>query len=376
MPRRFPARRVLSCCLTACLGTVGVPFATAWAAPGDPTAAPAAASDAPTAAILPITVVGELPEADRNQLTQELVEGLRRGAFGVVEPTDVAAASPAANNCSAADCAKKVAGAVSATHVVRTVVTVVDRDYEVNVTLLDGATGQTVANTKDNCEICGVADAGTMLSTAAATLKNKLDALAQGPSTLGVTSDPIGSEIRLDGELVGTTPFEGPVIAGKHVLRVSKDGFITVEREVTFVEGVAETLSFELEKVPSRLPSRPYGYVSIALGVVSLGAAGFFAVLDDRSLKAGGRCEGTNDDGEPRIDDRANCEQVWDTEPIVVSTAVAGAALVTLGVAILLNSAGRKRAQREGGTTARVRHRQRRPRVGVGLGSVSLRGRF
>lgn len=368
-----PVRRVLSCGLAACLAILGTPVVAA-AAPGDPTVATAQAG--PTAAILPIRVDGELPEADRIQLTQRLVEGLQLGDFGVVAPQDVVAASSEAKDCGEADCAKKVAVAVGATQVVRTVVTVVDRDYEVNVSLLDGETGQILAKTTDNCEICGVADAGAMLSTAATTLKNKLDALAQGPSTLGVTSDPVGSEIRVDGELLGTTPFEGPVIPGKHVLRISRDGFITVEREVTFVEGVAETLAFELEKVPSRLPSRPYGYVALGTGIASLGVATAFAVLHDRPLKARGMCEGEDDNGDPRVDGMGNCARLWNGAYFMLGFGIGGAALTTLGVAILLSSKGSGKRARDSASTARLRRRVRRPKVGVGPGSVTLRGRF
>lgn len=357
------------------MGLVGLPIATAAAAPGDPTASTDVAA---TAAILPLTIEGELAAADRDQLMAQLVEGLQRGAFGVVEPGAVADATPSAASCSSADCYKKVAAAVGATHVVRTVVTVEDRDYKVSVTLHDGKSGRTMATTDDACEICGVVEAGSMLSTAAVTLKNKLDALAQGPSTLGVTSDPAGAEIQIDGELVGTAPFEGPVIPGKHVLRVSKDGFITVEREVTFVEGVAETLAFELEKVPSRLPARPYGWVSLGFGVAGLATATTFAVLDDREIRVGDSCR-ANGDGETE-DEQGNCSLLYDVDYIVLGSAIAGAALTTLGIAILINSSGRRKARggKSSGSTAKLRRRHRRPRPqwGVGPGSVTVRGRF
>jgi len=369
MDRRSSASNMLRCCLALSIGVIGIPAATAHAAPADPTAAPTmdpvASGSEPVAAILPIAVEGDLAHTDRDSLAGRLVEGLERGAFGVVPPADVASASTEAANCTTAACAKKVASAVGATHVVRTVVEVVDRDYKVTVTLVDGASGKTVATATDNCEICGVADVGEMVGTAAATLKNKLDAMAQGPATLGVSSNPGGSEVRLDGELIGTTPFDGPVIAGKHVLRVSKDGFITIEREVTFVEGVAESLSFELEKVPSPLPSRPYGYAALGLGVAGLATASVFAVLDDRELKVGGDCR-------EDVDDRGNCAQLWDTDYIVLGTAIAGGALVTLGVAIIVSSSARTKTK----PSAETARRSRRPRVGVGLGSVSLRGRF
>jgi hypothetical protein len=154
------------------------------------------------------------------------------------------------------------------------------------------------------------------------------------------------------------------------VLRVSKEGYIAIEREVTFVEGVEESLSFELEKVPSRLPSRPWGWVSLGVGVASLGAAIGFAAIRDQPYEIGSACEGAN------IDDDGNCRRIWNTEYHVLGFALAGGALVTLGVAILLDTAagkGPKKTKASAGNTAR---RRRRPQVGVGPGSVMVKGRF
>ena len=398
-------RRLLAASMAICLGAFGLPGTVASAAepevPGDPTTEadpgagdveePAAVPSAPatttssddtpapgeggaTAAILPLAVQGVMPDADRDRLTTELVEGLQRGDFGVVTPDEVASVVSDASTCSTTECYKRVASATSATHVVRSVVTLQDRDYAVRVELLDGVTGAPVATTGESCEICGVVDAGNMLATAAATLKTKLDALAQGPAKLGVVSTPPGAQVAIDGELVGTTPFSGPVLPGEHILRVSQEGYITVERQVTFVEGVEEQLKFELEKVPSKLPPRPWGWVSIGVGAAGLGTAVALAVLDDRSIKAGDRCEGDN------VDDRANCRQLYDLDFIVLGTAVAGAALTTLGIAILINSSGGKKVKKETGasgeTARRSRKRRRRPQFGVGAGSVLIRGRF
>lgn len=340
---------------------------------GDDLAAPEGGA---TAAILPLAVQGEMPEADRDRLSAELVEGLQRGDFGVVTPAEVSSAVSDAETCATTECYQRVAAATSATHVVRGVVTLKDRDYAVRVELLDGETGAPVATTGESCEICGVVDAGNMLATAAATLQTKLDALAQGPATLGVVSTPPGAQIAIDGELLGTTPFSGPVLPGKHVMRISQEGYITVEREVTFVEGVDEQLKFELEKVPSRLPPRPWGWVSLGVGAAGLGTAVALAVLDDRSIKTGDRCDGDN------VDDQGNCRQLFDLDFIVLGTAVAGAALTTLGIAILINSSGGKKVKKETGASGetarrgRTRKRRRRPQFGVGAGSVIIRGRF
>lgn len=371
------AVRVLATWIALLLMVAGLPVAHAQ----DPTApeADAASEGGAMAAILPLAIDGEISDVDRDALTTELVDGLRRGAFSVVEPAEVAAADSGASTCANADCVKKIASATSATHVVRARVLIQDRDYTVTVDLYDGGSGTVAASSEDNCEICGIAEAGNLMASAAATLRTKLDALAQGPATLAVTSTPVGAEVRIDGELVGTTPFEGPVIAGKRVLRLSLEGFITVEREVTFVEGVEETRAFELEKVPSRLPNRPWGWAAIGIGAAGLVTSAVFFAFDaqnggeGRPYKLGGACDGDN------VDVDGDCREVWDTELIAYPTAIAGAALTTLGIAILLSSGKRRRdkkakAAAEGKPTAR--RRSRRPRVGVGLGRISISGRF
>jgi len=335
-------------------------------------AAPAEAQATPIrAAILPLAVEGdELPDADRAELTGRLVEGLRRGQFDVVAPDEVVSAAPSAASCRAADCYTSIARATGATHVVRAVVKAQDRDYQVEVLLVDGTDGAQVASNADACQICGVAEVGDILDAAAATLRTKLDNLAQGPATLVVASSPAGAQVLIDGELKGVTPFNGPVLAGKHVLRVSLEGYITVEREVTFVEGIEETQSFELEKVPSRLPARPWGWVSLGVGIAGIGAATALAVIDDREYKVGNSCAPDNADAQ------GDCPRVWDLDYIVLGTAIVGAGLTTLGVAILLNSAKRRSKKSEIDTGKKATAQSRRPRFGIGFGSVTVRGRF
>jgi len=342
------------------------------AAPGEPEAAGPSAEATPIrAAILPLAVEGdELPEADRTELTGRLVEGLQRGDFDVVAPDEVLSKAPAAASCRAADCYTSIASATGATHVVRAVVQAQDRDYTVEVLLVDGKNGAQVASNADSCQICGVAEVGDILDAAAATLRTKLDNLAQGPATLVVSSTPVGARVSIDGELRGVTPFNGPVLAGKHVLRISYDGYITVEREVTFVEGIEDTQSFELEKVPSRLPARPWGWVSLGVGLAGVGTAVAFTALDDRNFRVGNAC--------PHPDAQKDCPRLWDLDWFALGTAIAGAGLTTLGVAILLNSAKRrtKKSAVDKGTEAKPATASRRPRFGVGFGSVTIRGRF
>jgi len=304
------------------------------------------------AVVTPLEVRGEIAPTDRTTLMQAFVAGLQRGQFAVVAPDPERETA-----CKTPKCWQKVAREQDATHLVHARVVAVERDFDVEVTLLDGATGRPIAHSKEGCEICGISDVVALLETAAATLRTKLEALAQGPAMLSVVSSPSGAIVSIDAEVVGTTPLERSVLAGKHVLRVSAEGYIAVEREVTFVDGVSESLSFDLDKVPSRLPPRPWGWVSLGVGLASIGTAIAFAAIRDRPYELGNACSGANQDED------GDCRSLWSTEWHVLGFGLAGAALTTLGIAILINSARRRPASRP-------------VALSVGSSGVAVRGRF
>ncbi|MFV8750762.1 PEGA domain-containing protein [Nannocystaceae bacterium ST9] len=282
-------------------------------------------------AILPLVVEGELPDTDRATLTDQLVGGLQRGAFAVATPDEVEAAGE--RDCSKPNCIKKIAEKTGATHVVRTVVTVSDRDYTVRVELYDGSDGTTVISSSDGCEICGVADVGGLIETQAATLRTKLDALASGPAAIVVTSDPEGADVTLDGEPFGVTPLDKSIIPGDHTIRVSKEGYITIQEKRTFVEGARETLAYELDKVPNRLPKRPWGWASLGVGIAAIGGGVALTFMHDRPYKLGGKCSGDN------IDAQGDCKFLYNTKWEGLAVGLVGGALLTLGIAVLVTTA-------------------------------------
>jgi hypothetical protein len=337
-------------------------------------------------AILPLKIDGTLSESDQAELTKALIGGLQRGNFTVVPPEQVIAAEGGAASCDGPACIKNVAAKTGSAYVVRVVVVVKDRDYTIQAELL-AADGNRLAETGDGCEICGVVDASGLIDSAAATLRLKLDALAKGPAAVKLTSDPKGAIVTIDGQIAGTTPLDRPVIAGKHLIRVDMDGYISIERQVTFVEGVNEDLAFTLEKLPSRLPGRRWGFVSLGVGIAALGGAIGFGILDEKPFKVGGNCsdaymdgDGDGDfnyipNGDNSITGAPECAKLWRTEPIAIPLAVVGGALLTLGIAILVNS--RKKTDKTSGTKEKpLAERRSRPRVGLGIGSVSVSGRF
>lgn len=377
----FPLQRCLAAVVatSVALGSSGHVFAGA----PSPLAVVAPAAQGPKLAMLPLKVDGSLSESDQAELTRALIGGLQRGNFTVTPPEQVIAMDSSAATCDSAGCYRTIAAKTGSAYVIRVVVVVKDRDYTIQAELL-GADGNRLAETADGCEICGVVDASGLIDSAAATLRLKLDALAKGPASVKLESDPKGAIVTIDGQIAGTTPLSRPVVPGKHLIRVDAEGYISIERQVTFVEGVNEDLAFTLEKLPSRLPGRRWGFVSLGVGVVALGGAIGFGILDEKPFKVGGNCsdaymngDGDGDfnyipDGQNSITGSPECAKLWRTEPIAIPLAVVGGALLTLGIAILVNS--RKKTDKT--DIKPVAERRTRPRVGVGLGSVSLSGRF
>jgi TolB-like protein len=337
------------------LGLAPLPLTTSLAL-----AAPPESSDesTPRTAILPLVVEGVLPDADRESLTTELVEGLQRGSFEVVTPDQVSAAV-GNDDCSKPGCMQKIAKQTGATHIVRATIEVVDRDYTVKVELYD-ADGAKIVSSSDGCEICGVVDVGGLIETQAATMRTKLDALASGPASINITSVPEGAEVMLDGEPFGTTPIDKPIIPGDHVIRVSKEGYIAVQEKRTFVEGARESLAYELEKVPNRLPKRPWGWASLGVGIGAVGGGVAMIALHDLPYKLGGACTGM------QVDPDGDCQFLFNTKWYGLGLSLGGAALVTLGVAILVNTS-KKSGRNKDKVEAAVRHLQ------VGPGGVGVR---
>lgn len=355
--RRTPAALVTAFAL-ACATLPA--SSTAFAGAPEDTAAPS--MEAPKVAILPLVVEGEMPETDRATLTTQLVEGLERGSFDVVAPEQVTAAH-GEGDCDKAGCMRKIAEETGATHIVRVTIEAVDRDYTVSVALFDGSDGSSIISSSDGCEICGVADVGGLLQTQAATLRTKLDALASGPATIVLSSNPEGAEVTIDGEVFGTTPIDKPIVPGDHVIRVSKEGYIAVQEQRTFVEGARENLDYELEKVPNRLPKRPWGWASLSLGIVGIVGAGVTAGLIHGRVpyRIGGACDENDDtkfDGE-------DCVFLWDTMAISLPLGIVGGALTTLGVAVLINTAK--------SPTKKAKLEEAASRLQIGPGGIGVR---
>ncbi len=65
-----------------------------------------------------------------------------------------------------------------------------------------------------------------------------------------IGSVPQGARIFIDNEDKGLTPFYGVLYLGKHSIKIIKEGFETVEKEITVLEGAENKFLEELEPLP------------------------------------------------------------------------------------------------------------------------------
>jgi hypothetical protein len=89
------------------------------------------------------------------------------------------------------------------------------------------------------------------IRTATALFESARQRLALGDGALlRVQSTPESALVSVDGQPAGVTPFEQPVVAGSHVLRVGLDGFSSQQRTLHVDRGQIGSVSIRLERAP------------------------------------------------------------------------------------------------------------------------------
>jgi hypothetical protein len=300
-------------------------------------------------AIPPFVVDGTLPPAAKEKMQNDLVEAVERAGFEVVGPTAVGRA------CESEGCAADVGAKTDATHVLQVWIEQDGRDYRVRTIVSSTTNGVEVAAFSQTCDICGMVELGDLVTGQAASLRDKL---AVVPATLIVETAPKGALVRIDGEVVGTSPLRETVSPGPHVVDVEKAGFHVRRRELTLAEGGEEKFAFELValevteqpvKAETQKASlaKPLGWASFGVGLGLLGGAVPLLVMNGRPVK--NRCDGDN------IDINGLCRYRYRTMIPGAVLAGVGGALVVTGIALVAVHAKRKgRATDDGGRRARL----------------------
>ncbi len=314
-------------------------------------------------AILPTAIDGMVDEGAGERLLLNLRKGFSRGSFGLVAPESLAGIADA--SCDSA-CMATLKSQENADYAVKSRILVEDRDYIVELDLIATADNAVVASTRERCDLCGLAEVGQLLEAQAVVLGRKLEDLIQGPPVIVVDTMPSGALIFIDNQLVGTSPLERPMIEGEHIVRVMLDGYVPDEREVNLIAGVRETLELPLKRTPKTAKFRAIGWASLSLGIPAI-AAGAALIYFENTVT--GECNGAeslyqkNPDGSfSEIDKFKNstliqCEQVRRTKWGGAGAIAGGAALLTVGVMLLLRTRNRnhnRKSKRKAASEARI----------------------
>lgn len=319
--------------LSLCVSLAGTPVVHAAQEP---------ASQEQRLAVLPLKIEGQTDNDTRMRWTARLSEGLARGEAALVDPATVTPFLE--GNCDRQSCYDRVRANSGASHIVRTTVVAKNRDFLLKLDLIDAKTGAVVLTAAETCEICGTEEVATLLDSQGALLQTRLASMGTGPAMLVLTTSPSGAVVYVDGEPVGTTPIERPVLEGSHRIRVNLNGYVAEERELSFVNGARQEVNLDLQRTPGNPKTRALGAVGLAGGLALLGAGVALTVLDDRPYK--GNCSGAN------IDADMDCKFLFNTGPLGAAMIGVGAILGTLGAVALYRNRGRK--QVEGKPSARL----------------------
>ncbi len=287
-------------------------------------------------AVLPLRVEGSIDGETRERWTAGLREGLGRGQAELVDPAQVTPFLE--GNCDRQSCYDRVRANSGATHLVRTTVVAKNRDFILKLDLIDAKAGEVVLSEDETCEICGSTELVTLLDSQGALLQTRLSAMGSGPAVLVLDTKPAGALVFIDGEVVGTTPLERPVLEGSHKIRVSLNGYVAEERELTLVNGAREQLDLTLQRTPGNPKSRALGAAGLTGGLLLLGAGVALVAIDDTEYKK--TCTGAG------IDAEGNCQSLYGTGPLGSVLIGVGAVLGTIGVVALVRNRGAKKTER------------------------------
>ena len=302
--------------------------------------------------VLPPAVEGELPDARRDELSGTLRAGLARGDFEVVP------APPDAVGCATPTCASEAAQAAGADYAVSMSVAVDQRDYTFVLELFGAESGERAARTEARCELCGIAEAREVVDGQAAALRDRLQALELEAPTLSFSSTPPGALIRLDGKVVGETPFERTVQPGSHRAEADKPGYVAETQEFEAVAGVHSTIGFELDPIPRSVRFRrlrAFGWAALGIGAASITTGITLIAIDGKPNTVD--CEGDN------VDPRGNCKFVYATGEAGIAVTVVGVALVGTGIGIAVGTRDRDKTDKQA-------------RLSLSANGVRLSGRF
>ncbi len=303
----------------------------------------------PMVSIGPMTRIGEVAsgssEIENADLRAAVATGLTRGSVD----TELLE-----GNCQERECWLTMARGQGIHGVLFPVAEYEGPDVTISLEVVAIDTGDTIAQLQGECELCGKTELQRMTADLAATLSPRLHRLETTTAFVVLRGSPVGARIEVDGQDVGTLPWEGQLLAGEHTFIIAHEGHVPQRRIIVANAGIREHLDVTLQpdeppppsvvspvaapgssEQRSRLVWLGIGGTLAGAGVATLGLGiGLFA-YDGRPHR--GTCVAMGMDANGRC-----ALQHETTNAAVISTVIGGTALV-VGASLLFHTVVRER---------------------------------
>jgi hypothetical protein len=149
--------------------------------------------------------------------------------------------------CRQPSCYQEIAQRLGVEYLVTGNVEVQRKNYTVILDLIAGRDGRSVGQSREACELCGIAEVGGKMDRQVLQLRGHAEtATATAPARFSIESRPPGAEVTIDGKPSGVTPLSVDVPAGQHQMKVKAAGFRPSERNVYADSGMNGYLSLDL----------------------------------------------------------------------------------------------------------------------------------
>lgn len=178
--------------------------------------------------VVPLQVEGEIASDVQSTFDTRVDERLDAAGVSTTDLDDPA--------CTDLACQRTQAKAAGANVLLRVTVAQAQRDYTVRSEIVSVGSGEVLRKDENYCEICTYDEALETLTQQIDNIRSPLQEAiaAEAPGApLIVTSRPAQAVVRLDGEVVGSTPYRGDVKQGRHELTLNLDGYNEVREPMT-----------------------------------------------------------------------------------------------------------------------------------------------
>ena len=287
----------LTCPISALAGVPGEPRD-----PPPPKPAPSVTFDKDAIALLVIDAPAGLIEKAQNSVLAGLAE---TGAKGVDnKQVKSALGGQVKAGCMSPACLQKATEILTVERFIKFSMSHNDITYEIALELHSSTEKETlVKKVTTKCDACSVAALEASIRKAAANLLKPPEKVR-----VVITSAPPGATISIDDEPLGTTPYEGELMPGKHVIQATLDGYQPGETTIEVKETAGDTvqnhnivLIARTKGSEDKKSGRPFKWLkwlgaASAVGALGLGAT--YVMVDGK-----GDCS-----------DMDTCEYIYNTQ--------------------------------------------------------------